>query len=65
MTGTEPNRLDQLIEEALTLSSKADDDPTAAQALTDLLKQLQGYNVRSCFPGLGGKRLSALQGLQD
>ena len=45
-----PGSLCNLIEEAQTLSSRADDDPNAAQALKDLLVTLQNYEVRSSLP---------------
>ena len=65
MTGTEPGSLGKLIEKALTLSCKADEDPSAAQALTDLLKTLQAYDVRSYFASAGGKGSMSDQAVQD
>ena len=58
----EQSSLCKLIEEALTLSSKADDNPSAAQALTDILKTLQDYDVRSWLPAAG---FQAMQGAQN
>lgn len=46
MTVISSAELIERIGEALTLSSKADEDPDAAQALVDLLKALQDYHVR-------------------
>lgn len=40
-------QLTDRIEEALRLSEKALDDPDIAQALTDLLKTLQSFQVRT------------------
>jgi hypothetical protein len=37
------------IEEALSLSIKAGEDPDAAQILVDLLKTLQEYHVSTSF----------------
>ena len=45
MTGEGQGSLSNLIEEAQALSGKADDDGASAQALTDLLKTLQTYQV--------------------
>lgn len=50
MCAVDAAQLTNRIEEALKLSEKAADDPEVAQALTDLLKDLQTYQVRNEIP---------------